>query len=407
MIDTIGIYSPGISAETYEKVKQFCIRREGLEIASGEIVYQFTSGQLEGSYDSKISIQLKSEKYIYEEADSSIIIGDYEWVIENGERKAIRVGEHKIDAPFGKRVVWGAPYIYAEASVHKLMLGHNIYGGPENFQECCFFLVYFLERIMGVELPDYSEWFVKRVDVAECWNLGSFEACCAWFHGMKHADYPRRTVQRYGSSGLYSPGRATTVKFYHKGPEFFKHDRRRLKNRSDIDCEELQKIANCVIRAEVEIKARKLRNDMAKKHYDILVKNISDEYLKSVFDDEVQKILREGEKGMEIARTHDKVEARLLEKFNKRSFNTLYGFWLRLSVHGEEEVKRRTKKSTFYRLRKKLIDAGISWHNTDMVLEEVETAVPSDFQLVRGNVYHMVTPAIDIDRKMVSVLLAM
>lgn len=383
MIDTIGIYSPAISADTYEKVKQFCIRREGLEISSGEVVYQFTSGQLEGSYDSKISIQLKNFKYVYEESVSISV--------------AKRV-PRKIEC---------APYIYVETSIHKLILGHNIFGGPENFQECCFFLVSFLEKIMGVELPEYSLWFVKRVDVAECFHLGSFEACYAWFRGMNHADYPRRVVQRYGSSGLYSPGYSTTVKLYHKGPEFFKHDRKRLKNRTDIDCEELQQIANCTIRVEVEIKARKIRQDMAKKNYDILVSSISDEYLKSVFDFEIQKILREGSKGMEIARTHDKVEARLLAKFDEKSFNILYGFWTQMAVHGEEEVKRKTKKSTFYRLRKKLVDAGISWQNTDMILEEVETVVPADFQPVRGNVYQMVTPASDIDRKMVSLLLAM
>jgi II/X family phage/plasmid replication protein len=383
MIDTIGIYSPAISSETYEKVKQFCIRREGLEISSGEVVYQFTSGQLEGSYDSKISIQLKSYKYIYEE---------------------------NVSIPVAKRVpkkVECAPYIYAEASIHKLILGHNVFGGPENFQECCFFLVSFLEKTMDVELPEYSEWFVKRVDVAECFNLGSFEACYSWFRGMNHADYPRRTVQRYGSSGLYSPGHSTTVKFYHKGPEFFKHDRKRLRNRTDIDCEELQQIANCTIRVEVEIKARKIRHDMERKNCDILVSNVTDEYLRFVYDNEVQKILREGSKGMEIARTHDKVEARLLEVFDEKSFNILYGFWTQMAIHGEEEVRRKMKKPTFYRLRKKLIDAGISWQNTDMVLEEVETAVPSDFQPVRGNVYQMVPSAADIDRKMVSLLLAM
>ena len=47
MYDTVIIKSPEIDPETVEKVMQFCRRYEGIDIFTGEILYRFTSGDLE------------------------------------------------------------------------------------------------------------------------------------------------------------------------------------------------------------------------------------------------------------------------------------------------------------------------------------------------------------------------
>jgi len=49
MYDTVIIKSPEIDMDTVEQVLQFCRRYEGVDIFTGELLYRFTSGELEGS----------------------------------------------------------------------------------------------------------------------------------------------------------------------------------------------------------------------------------------------------------------------------------------------------------------------------------------------------------------------
>ncbi|WP_144675089.1 phage/plasmid replication protein [Desulfitobacterium sp. LBE] len=131
------------------------------------------------------------------------------------------------------------------------MLGHNVFGGPLDFSTSVKWLINFLNEsfknyaVWSPVLPPWDEWRVFRVDVAEVFNLGSFEAVEEWFRGVNFANFPRRTVNKYAMSGLYASGRTTTVKAYHKGVEFAKHDRKRLYRYLGLDkLNELQNFAN-------------------------------------------------------------------------------------------------------------------------------------------------------------------
>jgi II/X family phage/plasmid replication protein len=96
--------------------------RTGLEMASGEVRYEIFSGELLGSWDSRISVVPKYE--------------DYE--INSAGRPVLRPCE---------------PYIVIEASVHKVFNGHNVYGGATDFQQACSDFVVLLEQLLSIELP--------------------------------------------------------------------------------------------------------------------------------------------------------------------------------------------------------------------------------------------------------------
>jgi II/X family phage/plasmid replication protein len=368
--DTIKLKSPPLPRETIAKVQHQCFLRTGLEMATGDIRYEIFSGELLGSWDSRISVVPKFE--------------DYE-INKNG-RPELRPCE---------------PYLLVEASVHKVFLGHNVYGGPTNFQNACCELIYLLEELLGIELPTARCWTVHRVDVALVYRL-SRNACKEFFDGIQLINFPRRRkgAAKYAMA-VYFAGKTTTVKFYHKGSEFAAHERSRLRNffaniflhlfpnddlenrkRVDRKLDALQRLADSRLRAETEIHSDKLQYDFGKNPR---VDEVTDEYLQSIHDREVEKLLREGKQGMDTVRETRAVMRRLQQVYGHSSGNRLYGFWSSLCTLGDDVTREQFPKTVFYRNRKQLEDAGVSWRGTDIKVLANDGVIPRDFSPIRSD----------------------
>ena len=67
MYDTIVLKSPEIDTDTVSKLLQFCRLSEGIDIFTGELLYTFTSGELEGSYDYRIRFKVDNTEWEKEE----------------------------------------------------------------------------------------------------------------------------------------------------------------------------------------------------------------------------------------------------------------------------------------------------------------------------------------------------
>lgn len=367
-IDTVKLKSPAMDKSIVKKIEQQCIKRSGVHLSTGEILYEITTGNLLGSWDSKISV-----KPMYED----FIIG-------------------KTGRP---ELVPCEPYIILECSATKAMNGHNVYGAPVNFQATCTDLIELLEELLSVELPPANLWMVRRVDWAEMYRL-SYTAIQEFFQGIFTVQFPRRQGQKYGDHAVYFPGTTTTVKLYHKGPEFAKHDAKRLKyfltayrtqqypqaTMAADNCkwitrklEAMQRLANNRLRVEVEIHADKLDFDFGRKPF---VADITDEYLEQLHEREITRLLREGKSDIKTVRRQIDVARRLNTHYGEVKGGHLLGFWMRLAGLGEDEVKRSTNRATFYRQRKQLVDAGVSWHNAD-VRQFDQGALPPDFTPIR------------------------
>lgn len=396
--DTIKLKSPPLDRQLVSAIEQQCMLRSGQDMASGEILYELFSGELLGSWDARISVVPKYEDFV---------------VNKNG-RPELRPCE---------------PYLLIEASVHKVFHGHNVYGGPTDFQAVCSDFVVLLEKLLKTELPPARQWTVHRVDVALVYRL-SKPACKEFFDGVQLMSFPRR---KRGSAkydmAVYFAGKTTTVKFYHKGTEFQVHERSRLRNffsnlfatmyapkdkgdkaeRFRIDQENrlrverklnaLQRLADGRLRVEVEIHSDKFQYDFEKNPR---VDEVTDAYLQEVYDKEVEKLLREGKQAMDTVRESRAVLRRLQNEYGNSAGTRLYGFWSSLCTLGDEVTREQFAKTVFYRNRKCLEDAGVSWRGTDVVVVANDSLIPADFAPVRTDKRLCFRPARNRDEYQVS-----
>jgi II/X family phage/plasmid replication protein len=266
--------------------------------------------------------------------------------------------------------------LVVEGSVHKAMMGHNVYGGPESFKEPVLWFCDHISRDLGVHLPWPEFWTVRRVDWAEIYGL-KYEAIEHYIWSMNNARYPRRKTGRYGQETVNFAGRTTAVNFYHKGPEFSEHDYKRLRGRLDKDLLEcLQQTANGIMRVEAQVKAKKLDEDFNGKPS---VCQISTEYLRRLHEREVSKLIREGEYEMKTVRDQKDVRDRLYSEHSKKAASSLFGTWMQLATLGEDETRRYMARRTFYLHRKQLQESGVSWLGSDIHRIESVSSLPQDF----------------------------
>lgn len=372
-IDTVKIKSPYLTTAIMKKIEaqgDTLIRRNN---DSGEVTWELTKTTLQGSYDSRIMI-----RPMHEEAVKNSRNGRPEWK----------------PSP---------PYIFVECSIPKAFYGQNIYGAIEDFQQACQDLIVLLRGLLDVKLPDAATWKVYRIDWAENYRL-PFEAIQEYFEGIYTIQFPRRKVVKYGDEAIHIPGTTTTIKIYHKGKEFAKHDSKRLyfwyreefrrqSPRSQASSrnhyfaarkvEALQRLANSRLRFEVELHAPKLDHEFGHRPR---VSEVTTQFLQSMYDHEVQRLLREGKNSIQTVRTSREVMERLTEHYEGILVSRLHGFWHLLATHGEKAAREAHTKPTFYRNRKQLSDAGISWHGTDVqIIARQGNSLPVDFSPVRSD----------------------
>jgi II/X family phage/plasmid replication protein len=367
-IDTVKLRSPYVTEAVATVIENRLVTRTAIDRATGELLYELSAGSLEGSWDSRISVKVCRE----------------EWQ----STRLLASAENK-KAAVHTKLVASEPYIEVEGSVHKALMGHNVYGGPCDFLSSCRWFIAHLALGLGCELPDADSWLVRRADWAEIYEL-PYEAIEQYVHGLNNATYPRRegAIARYGDQSLSCPGTTSTVKLYHKGPEFSKHDYRRLRPLMNTQQQQegylvnLQKRANELLRVETTVKARKLDDDF--KHPPT-VREMTEAYLVTVHDREVARLLREGGTTMKTVRKHHEVRDRLYETYEPRLAGLLFGTWLQLAALGEKVTREKLPASTFRRYRKQLQDAGVAWHGGDVHIVEVATILPADFSPVRSD----------------------
>lgn len=350
--DTVKLKSPSIDRTVMKRIEQQCILRSGCDLATGEVLYELFTGDLLGSWDSRISVIPKYE----------------DWVTDKLGRPRLHACE---------------PYLLVEASVHKVMQGHNVYGGPTDFKAAARYLVALVEKLLDTELMPADFWTVHRVDVANVFDL-SKPACKEFFDSIQLRNFPRRQKKaaKYDMA-VYFAGKTTTVKFYHKGEEFGQHDRSRLRSffrilfdhlygtdkrntdRVERKLSALQRLADRRLRVEVEIHSDKFQYDYGKNP---TVAEVTDDYLNRVHDIEIERLLREGRQAMETVRNTTAVITRLQNVYGDTRGGQLYGFWSAMCTLNENVVRAKYSRPTFFRNRKLLEDAGVSWRASNIVV---------------------------------------
>lgn len=387
-LDTVKLRSPTIDESLAQYLYNQTILKTGVDLSTGEQLYAITNGQLEGSWDSRISFNVMRK----------------DWIVGPTGRA------EQIDCD---------PYILVETSLHKVFYGQNVFGQVENFQVRCSLFIDLLGELFGLDqeaLPSSHRWQVRRIDWAEVFQLTP-AAIAEFFRGISHCKFPRRSAKsaKYGVNSVHFPGSFTTLRLYHKGPEFKAHEVSRVRKALNFYYQKqrqqhlkannwfqgqeagdsgnwhhqvekriraLQRLADNRLRVEVQVNAEKLSYDFG--HFP-LVAEVDDEYLKKLHDSEVFKLLREGKTEMETVRTYDQVKARLNSLYGLRSANVLFSFWLQMATRGEDVMRDEYGRSQFYVNRRKLVDAGVSWLSSNVVVIANDAALPRDFVPLRTN----------------------
>lgn len=371
-LDTVRFKTPYMAPAVVDLIERQGESYCRINNETGERVWEITRTNLNGTFDSRIMVRPMHEDCVGSKH------GKPEW--------------HP-----------SPPYLLIECSLGKVFHGHNVYGAIEHLPDAAARLRELLQHLLSAPLPNSDNWTLQRVDWAENFQL-PYSAIQEFFEGIYHVAFPRRKAHKYANQAVFFPGTTTTLKLYHKGPEFEKSDRKRLlfilkkvfhMNRphgKDVDWSHgqalkkvraLMRMANNRLRAEVEIHAEKLDYDFGRKPK---VKEVTTAYLQAVFDKEMARLLREGQDATAIVRTSVAVRDRLEAFYRPTLAGLLHGFWLGLATHGEEDMRQRGNRATFYRRRKQLVDVGISWLSTDTQLIEREgSLLPRDFSPVRAN----------------------
>lgn len=344
MLDTVKLRSPALTEREARAVEQLLQRRTCVDLRTGELLWEFTSGPLLGTWDHRMSLRVERQ----------------EWVkLPHRAQPVLEPCQ---------------PFLVLEGSIHKALLGHNVYGGPRDVYGPVRWFVDQLGHGLGVELPDGADWVCRRIDWAHVYDLGSVEAVQEFVSYLHNARFPRRKVGRYDDESIMVSGTTTSVKLYHKGPEFQKHDRGRVARFGDAEA--LQARANMLLRTEVEIHARTLDDEYPDSPAAGLV---SVQWIDDLHNRDMGRLMREGACYMGTVRTAAAVKRRLYEVYSPARASALWGTWLELSALGERSARQRLKRTTFYRHRQELQRAGCSWHDSDVKLDPRLRLVPEDF----------------------------
>ena len=114
------------------------------------------------------------------------------------------------------------------------------------------------------------------------------------------------------------------------------------------------------------------------------MREVADESLIVIADREVARLVREGS-SMNIVRKHYEVRDRLFETYEPRLAGLLFGTWLQLAALGDKLTREKLTPRTYYRHKKQLEVAGVSWHGTDVRIIETATVLPADFRPIRSD----------------------
>ena len=169
---------------------------------------------------------------------------------------------------YGFTSVVGGYYVEIEGSYHKFNLGYNSHNGFYDLQEICCNLIKIIENHYNIVLPDISNWFLQRVDIAICYNLENQDNVKSYINSLSRCNYPRRKVKFFYDESIYLSGTTTTLKIYNKYLEFRKHDLKKFIN-TDFNLIGYLTEIQGFIRFECEIKKKILKTLVNKNNVNV------------------------------------------------------------------------------------------------------------------------------------------
>lgn len=342
LIDTIRLESRFLVGDESEVFRGLGKEKSAVNNVTGKEIYRFTTAEMKSSFDSRIMLKIQ----------------DHIWTREPGRKESFQIDS--------------LPYLVIELSLHKFVMGHNVFGGSNDLYAQ---MIYFLDRLnawfeSSLTLEDFR---VVRIDYAEAFKFSNKKKVSKWIETMKRVQYPRRQTDVYGNETLYFKGTTSTLKFYHKGPEFKKHDKKRLQNLfAPGAIKQLQKEADLILRVECEVKRKKLKEWF--NGSDPTLNELIDKFdiIKDFWDYEVKKVIKMRDEDQRKFDNVEDIENHLKAILGNDNGSAVYLTYLKLQLHEEKMVKESMAERTYYRHKKYLKECGVDWSKaTIQVIEDV------------------------------------
>lgn len=271
-------------------------------------------------------------------------------------------------------------HFYLEGSLPKIMYGENVrllY--PSQLPTLFKRIENALIEQYG-DIPSWEKWEVQRLDIVYAWKYESQERALQVLDFLEKLDYPRKKAKHtYDNETVIFGGRAYSVKFYLKQPEFLKHGFKELQDKGFPElANEALELSTGVARYEIKINKSKLIslfNKSTIKTVDLLY---LDWYFK-IQNEVMSELLHNRNK---VSVSDEEAIAKLASKYKKEKAMRLFLFWKTYysdSNHIKKLLKKNNNPSTLLRNFKDLSSAGVG-------VPTGNSSIPYDFSIPNNNV---------------------
>ena len=359
MIDTMGFIIP-IPYKTYHYLTSKSIMTQRIDCSDGLVEFEYFNFDTLYSWNYRVKWKLSDKKFCY----------------DPGLKKTF--------------LEKGFPHLRIEFSAPKIMLGNNIQTITKEYADVAVHTVWKqFEKTFKVKLPSPEYWFLNRLDVCSNFILSSPEMVKELINYFQMLTYSRKDKETYGDTSVYFPSRHATLKIYHKGPEFKKHDIKRFVDQ--FEGRRLLNIANNIIRVEGELKNR-LRYITAEyltscKPKRRLKEKIWNGYLlyyttMDLLDckEELERMLNiflitKENKIMKSKEVLDK----LRQNFTLEQADVFFGVYSIILTQGLKAARKSYTKNKMTRALQAYRSLGISFINSDASVIDAGLNIPHDF----------------------------
>jgi II/X family phage/plasmid replication protein len=273
-------------------------------------------------------------------ADGSVV-----W--EMPARETVRSDSHQVSMEFGSQLlIYGSPA--------RLMTGSadNVFGS-DDVRACAAAMVNHIANTLGYELPGYLRWSCTRLDVTENYNLGDESNVKQALSLLRHSEGGRYQVRTTSESVYWSTNSTyRSGKAYGKGAHLEYLIKR---GQLQLDQHKLQAAAG-LLRLELSLRRHFFRKVWKQKWHQLTAADLAKEHAQYfdqlVGDCEVTEMTDLQQHFAQVA-----VDIGLTPGQGRAAFAS----WQWILATGYNDWREGCPRATFYRHRKILLAAGLSY----------------------------------------------
>lgn len=291
-------------------------------------------------------------------------------VWEMPSRESVRSDSHQVQVRVGGSDSTGEPQLEISGSPARVSGSNNVFGSG-NIRGCAIRMIDFVQHHVGGKLSlKVENWRVTRIDVTLNYDLGSPAAVRQALLCLRHAEGGRYQVRTSSESVYWGVNsRHRSAKAYHKGP----HARYAMKQGSAYYTDEEIELADRLLRLELTLKSRFFaglgigkglyeKDNLGwrfdgwvpgRRWFDLTEQDLEELHM-SFFDGVIGK-------GLEVVEMDGLREALVKVAASEGQGLAAFRTWSLVRAVGMAEAQASMPRATWFRHRKLLFAAGLSW----------------------------------------------